>query len=91
MDTNDEFVTIETTETRLSTDNQDSQDFVAGTKVHRSVAQKFGLVDEGLSVLARPEDEVPDVAPTELEARGLGSAPENRAEGPAPETKGKKS
>lgn len=91
MDTASEFVTIAKTETRLSTDKQDSQDFVAGSKVHRSVAQKFGLVNEGLVVLARPVDEVPDLAVTELEARGLPVAPENRALAGSPENKGKKS
>lgn len=67
--------------------------FPAGHKLSPAEASRFPdlvkQVDGGLIVVAvsaRPEGEVPDLAPTELARRGLPSAPENRME-PAPENR----
>lgn len=59
------YVTIEQDVTLLSTDGKDSISFVAGQKVHKSQAVRFGLVDEYVTVPARVLEERPAVAPTE--------------------------
>lgn len=59
----DMYVTIEQDVTLLSDDKKDSISFVAGQKVHKSQAVRFGLVDDYRTILARPGDERPDVAP----------------------------
>ena len=85
---NSGYYDVEKTETRLSVDGQDSVEFRAGQRITAGMAARFGFVTTATPFVgARPADEVPDIAPTELEKRGLGAAPENRAEPAARETK----
>ena len=62
------FYTVEKTEDRMSKDESRVVRLVAGSRIPITEAADLGLVDvQPAILLARPESERPDVAPTELE------------------------
>lgn len=84
MDTTGTFYTVTESGTRLNRAKNLSIEFQEGQQITPAEAYDFGFTDEaGAAVFARPVDETPDIAPDELEKRGLGPAPENKADATA--------
>ena len=91
MDSNATYYEVTEDGTRLSDDKTTSIEFRKGQRISLADASRFGFTkDAGAAAMARPQDEVPDLAPTTLEERGLKAAPENKSAGSAPSTKADK-